>query len=120
MPYQVVSLPTVTVSSGGTAFAPVWDKVDDASFIAIRVSASTAPGIQVQGEITATGTDFRALVEIMVATSAGGPALASNVTASSGYILQINPAGMRQIRLATTAASTGGLTAEATKWIHVV
>ena len=119
MPYQVMDLPTVTNSSGATGF-PAWRNLDDASFIAIRVSASTAPGIQVQGELTSTGTDFRPLVECMVATSAGGPALTSIVTASSGYILQVNTAGFRQIRLGTSAASTGGLSAEATKWIHVV
>lgn len=119
MPFQVVDLPTVTNSSGATGF-PAWRNLDDATFIAIRVSASTAPGLQVQGEITSTGTNFLPLVECITASSAGGPMLASTITASSGYVLQVNTAGFRQIRLGTSAASTGGLTAEATKWIHVV
>lgn len=110
MPFQVTDLPTVTMSSGATG-TPAWTNLDDASIISVNVSNSTAPGLQVQVELTATGTNFKPLVY----PSSG----ASIVTASSGYTLQVFGCGFRQMRVGTTAASTGGMTATAAKWVKV-
>lgn len=110
MPFQAVDLPLVTMSSGATG-TPAWGNLDDASVIAVSVSATTAPGLQIQVELTDTGTNFKPLVF----PSSG----AGIITASSSYTLQVFGGGFRQMRVGTSAASTGGMTASATKWIHV-
>lgn len=111
MSFQVVDLPSVTMSSGATR-SPAWTNLDDASIISIAVSGTTAPGLQVHVELTATGTNFKPLVF----PSSG----AGIVTASSSYVLQVFGGGYRQMCVATTAASTGGMTVSATKWINVI
>lgn len=110
MAFKAVDLPTVTMSSGATG-TPPWVNLDDASVITVSVSNTTAPGLMVQVEQFEVGTNFKGLVY----ASSG----ASIITASSGYTLQIFGGGFRQMRLATSAASTGGMTASATKWVNV-
>lgn len=110
MAFKAIDLPLVTMSSGATG-TPPWVNLDDASVITISVSQTTAPGLQVQVEQFEVGSNFKPLCY----ASSG----ASVITASSGYTLQIFGGGFRQMRLGTTAASTGGMTATATKWVNV-
>lgn len=108
------NFPTQTVSSGGTLGFPHW-RVGDAVYAAIRVtSASTAPGLTLFGSMvdsTSTGNFLR--LGIMYSTGN------DVVTASSGTITMACIAGMQRIALGTSAASTGGITIEGSKFIEL-
>lgn len=110
MAFKAIDLPTLSMSSGGTA-TPAWINLDDASVIAISVSGTTAPGMQVQVELVDSGSNFKPLV----IPSSGN----SIVTASSSYVIQVFGGGFRQMRLGTTAASTGGFTVTGVKWVNI-
>lgn len=105
-----VTLPTQTVSSGGTRGAPAWD-VSDAVYVSVDVSVTTAPGVQIGVEMTETGTSFKALAFYTSGTGV--------VVSSSSFVLVIPNVGFKQMAILTSAASTGGITATGVKHVRV-
>lgn len=108
--FLAIPLPDATVSSGGTQSSPTWD-VSDADSVAIRVtSATTAPGLTAVGTLNSTETTFTPITFWNTATV---------VTASSGQVTMAHVGPIYRLALRTSAASTGGITVQGTKYVQV-
>jgi len=104
MAFKAISLPGVTVTSGGTIGTPVWD-VSDAEQLVFKItSATSAPGVMLQAELTDTGATWTNLV----AATSGATAL----------LVSQDVRGISRVRLTSTGAAAAAITAIAAK--HVV
>ena len=110
--FLAIPLPVATVSSGGTQTNPTWD-VSDAQHVGVRVtSATTAPGLTAVGTLTSTDTTFLQVAYFQSSAQ-------TIVTASSGQITMFEVGPLYRLAFATSAASTGGITVQATKYVQV-
>lgn len=110
--FLAIPLPDATVSSGGTATSPSWD-VSDAYTVAVRVTtATTAPGLTAIATLNSTSTSF-------IPVAYWQSTAQTIVTASSGNITMFEVGPLYRLAFQTSAASTGGITVQGTKYIQV-